>query len=189
MTTYAPEHIILQGIQDGSYDEVIDEFYSVVQERRMALGKTPRVRKRGTAPGVTGAGRSGRFQATPPISERVKRMKQLGCKDRSEYEKLSQPEQLAFVPIDNGRYYVAKHRRYVLLDETIELLEDVAGRRFHYLTLKVMKVNTKTVQCRVLTGTHDNNRNRYRGASPIVAGDVIRVPYSIAAKAYIRGAK
>lgn len=193
MTSYAPEHVIFEGIAGGSYDDVIDELYSVVQERRMVLGKTPRVRKRGVAPG---AGRSGRFRAKPPEPAfnsqdemRKRRMKTLQTKTREEYENIPDVLQAAYVPIDNGRYYVANVKRHQLVGKTFKLMRDVNGQRFHYLTVKVNKANSKTVQCEVLTGTRDDPRNKYRGTNPICVGDRIRVPYTIAAKAYIRGAE
>lgn len=198
MTSYAPEHVIFEGIAGGSYDDVIDELYSVVQERRMQLGKTPRVRKRGIAPG---AGRSGRFRAKPPEpvfsqtaqtdheQARKERMKQLHTKTREQYEALADVLQPAYVPIDNGRYYVANIKRHQLVGKTFKLMRDVNGQRFHYLTVRVNKANSKTVQCEVLTGTRDDPRNKYRGTNPICVGDRIRVPYTIAAKAYIRGAE
>lgn len=195
MTIYAPEQIVLQGIISGSYDDVIDEYYEAVQERRMQLGKTPRVRKRGVTPG---AGRSGRFRAKPPTPEvphdrkeyeRAARMKKLHAKTREQYEALADVLQTAYVPIDNGRYYVANIKRFELVGETFKLMRDVNGQRFHYLTVKVTKANSKTVQCDVLTGTRDDPRNKYRGTNPIRQGDRIRVPYQIAAKAFIRGAE
>ncbi|AZS07933.1 hypothetical protein PBI_GRAY_80 [Gordonia phage Gray] len=188
MTTLAPEYILINGVIDGSYDDVIDELYRAVQVRRQKLGKAPMVRKRGSAPGADDALKkkgSGRF--APPATPHEERMKFLGAKTAVEYQALSDRLKGVYLPIDNGRYYVSRHRRGALVGETIKLGSDVAGQRFHYLKLRCVKANTKTIECEVITGTHADRRNRYRGVNPILTGQRIRIPYQVAAKAYITG--
>ncbi|QZE10843.1 hypothetical protein SEA_CHISANAKITSUNE_77 [Gordonia phage ChisanaKitsune] len=187
MTTIAPEYILINGVIDGSYDDVIDELYRAVQVRRQKLGKAPMVRKRGSAPGGDTEPKRGSGRFTPPATPYEERMKHLGAKTAVEYQALSDRLKGVYLPIDNGRYYVSRHRRGALVGETIKLGSDVAGQRFHYLKLRCVKANTKTIECEVITGTHADRRNRYRGVNPILPGQHIRIPYQVAAKAYITG--
>lgn len=174
-------NLFIQGVANGDYDDDLDAIHAAVIKRRQVLGYGPVRRRKGSGQPITTE-----VDVTPAPSARDRRAKQLGVIDYKAFAALTNREQRMFSPCMGGRRYYRTARLSYLTDEVITLPQSMSGRRWQGVRVRLIRPNRTTYNCEVVIGTNDTPGNRYIGQSPLMAGQKVRIPVSVAVDQYIK---